>query len=143
MTDNFNRKGVDEMEDGVDKVDEVGVELHPPNDDRQSFGRKKVRKRELGFIPIPKSKRLDPNLKVQEQFVFTWKINLILAGAAVSFARRVMLMGRLCLCPISITLRYVHGLHDRTMRLADQEPMLVAYVSFLRYVTELTKQDSK
>jgi hypothetical protein len=87
MTDNSNRKGIDEMEDGPDKTDELGIELRASNDIRPSIEPKKVRKRELGFIPIPKSKRLDPNLKVQEQFVFTWKINLILAGAAVSLGR--------------------------------------------------------
>lgn len=42
------------------------------------------RKLDFGFIPIPKSKRHDPNLKVHEQFAFTWRMNLILAGAAVS-----------------------------------------------------------
>jgi len=72
------------MEDASDKTDELGIELRASNDIRPSIELKRVRKRELGFIPIPKSKRLDPNLKVQEQFVFTWKINLILAGAAVS-----------------------------------------------------------
>jgi len=84
MTDNPNQKGADKMEDGLDKTDELGIELRASNDIRPLIEPKRVRKRELGFIPIPKSKRLDPNLKVQEQFVFTWKINLILAGAAVS-----------------------------------------------------------
>jgi hypothetical protein len=84
MTDNSNRKGIDEVEEGPDKSDELGIELRASNGIRPSIEPKRVRKRELGFIPIPKSKRLDPNLKVQEQFVFTWKINLILAGAAVS-----------------------------------------------------------
>lgn len=41
------------------------------------------RKRDFGLIPIPKSKRHDPNLKTHEQFAFTWRMNLILAGAAV------------------------------------------------------------
>lgn len=41
------------------------------------------RKRDFGLIPIPKSKPHDPNLKVHEQFAFTWRMNLILAGAAV------------------------------------------------------------
>jgi hypothetical protein len=72
MTDNSNRKGIDEVEDGPDKTDELGIELRASNDIRPSIEPKRVRKRELGF------------LKVQEQFVFTWKINLILAGAAVS-----------------------------------------------------------
>lgn len=41
------------------------------------------RKRDFGFLPIPKSKRHNPNLKTHEQFEFTWRMNLILAGAAV------------------------------------------------------------
>jgi hypothetical protein len=84
MADDHNRKGQDEMEDESTKTDELGIELQPPHDTRSTIEPKRVRKTELGFIPIPKSKRLDPNLKIQEQFVFTWKINLILAGAAVS-----------------------------------------------------------
>lgn len=83
MTNNSKQKGADEMDDGLDKSDHLGIELQASNDIRPSIETKKVRKKELGFIPIPKSKRLDPNTKVQEQFVFTWKINLILAGAAV------------------------------------------------------------
>ena len=43
-----------------------------------------VRRRDFVFLPIPKSKRHDPTLKAHEQFMFTWKINLVLAGAAVS-----------------------------------------------------------
>ena len=89
MTDNLNPKGQDEMDDGPDKTDELGIELRASNDIHPTIEPKKVRKIELGFIPIPKSKRLDPNVKVQEQFVFTWKINLILAGAAVSFTKKV------------------------------------------------------
>ena len=84
MTNNPNQKGADEIDDGLDKSDHLGIELQASNDIRPTIEPKKVRKRELGFIPIPKSKRLDPNVKVHEQFVFTWKINLILAGAAVS-----------------------------------------------------------
>jgi len=84
MSDEPNRKEQDEAEGRPDKNEELGIELRATNDDRPLSEPKKVRKRELGFIPIPKSKRLDPNLKVHEQFVFTWKINLILAGAAVS-----------------------------------------------------------
>jgi hypothetical protein len=75
-------KGLDEGEDGLDKKHDLGIELRVTGDDRQNET-KKARTREFGFIPIPKSKRLDPNVKIQEQFVFTWKINLILAGAAV------------------------------------------------------------
>jgi hypothetical protein len=62
MTDNSNRKGIDEVGDGPDKTDELGIELRASNDIRPSIEPKKVRKRELGFIPIPKSKRLDPNV---------------------------------------------------------------------------------
>lgn len=60
------------------------IDTSIPNSDRQSMHGSKSRNRELGIIPIPKSKRHDPALKVHEQFVFTWRMNLILAGAAVS-----------------------------------------------------------
>ncbi|ORY28266.1 putative membrane protein [Naematelia encephala] len=42
----------------------------------------KVRKRDFGFLPIPKGRRYDPKLKPEEQFAFTWRMNLILATAA-------------------------------------------------------------
>jgi len=77
-------------EDGADQKVQDGdgglgvIDTSIPNSDRQSMHGLKPRKRELGIIPIPKSKRHDPALKVHEQFVFTWKMNLILAGAAVS-----------------------------------------------------------
>jgi len=45
---------------------------------------KEIRNRDFGFLPIPSSRRHDPNLKSHEQFIFTWKINLVLAGAAES-----------------------------------------------------------
>jgi hypothetical protein len=44
----------------------------------------RVRERDFCFLPIPKSKRHNPDLKTHEQFIFTWKTNLVLAGAAVS-----------------------------------------------------------
>lgn len=47
-----------------------------------------TRKRDFGFLPIPKSKRHDPSLKVHEQFAFTWRMNLTLAGAAVGRAQK-------------------------------------------------------
>jgi hypothetical protein len=64
-----------------DGLDEINI---PTTDDQECIDGSNPRKREFGFIPIPKSKRHDPTLKVHEQFVFTWKMNLILAGAAVS-----------------------------------------------------------
>lgn len=71
-----------------DLVHNVGNEDNEINEndiDADDAGRPRVgRKRDFGFVPIPKSKRHDPNLKVHEQFAFTWRMNLILAGAAVS-----------------------------------------------------------
>jgi len=49
---------------------------------------KEIRDRDFGFLPIPNSRRHDPNLKSHEQFIFTWKVNLVLAGAAVSLSFR-------------------------------------------------------
>lgn len=67
------------------------------------------RTKEFGFLPIPKSKRHDPTLKVHEQFKFTWKMNLILAGAAVRRSQEVppiaMLKIRRCLSRICTTPR--------------------------------------
>ena len=42
-----------------------------------------IRKVDFGFLPIPKSRRHDRNLKPEEQFIFTWRMNLVFAGAAV------------------------------------------------------------
>jgi hypothetical protein len=63
---------------GVEEEGESGLGL----DDRHQPV--SPRTKEFGFLPIPKSKRHDPTLKTHEQFAFTWKMNLILAGAAVS-----------------------------------------------------------
>jgi hypothetical protein len=49
---------------------------------------KEIRDRAFGFLPIPNSRRHDPTLKSHEQFIFTWKINLVLAGAAVNLSCR-------------------------------------------------------
>jgi hypothetical protein len=80
QTNMTSPNGIDhkDLNDGLDEIDV------PPTDERRSLDRREPRKREFGIIPIPKSKRHDPTLKVHEQFVFTWKMNLILAGAAVS-----------------------------------------------------------
>lgn len=43
-----------------------------------------IRKKDFGFIPIPKNRRHDRNLKPEEQFAFTWRMNLVFAMAAVS-----------------------------------------------------------
>ncbi|WWD01283.1 hypothetical protein V866_008226 [Kwoniella sp. B9012] len=42
----------------------------------------KIRKRDYGFLPIPKNRRHDPHKKVDEEFGFTWKMNLVFAFAA-------------------------------------------------------------
>jgi hypothetical protein len=52
--------------------------------DESTLSTKGIRNRDFGFLLIPSSRRHDPNLKSHEQFIFTWKINLVLAGAAVS-----------------------------------------------------------
>jgi hypothetical protein len=56
--------------------------------DIPTLPRKGIRHCDFGFLPIPSSRRHDPNLKSHEQFIFTWKINLVLAGAAVSMSLR-------------------------------------------------------
>jgi hypothetical protein len=44
---------------------------------------KRTRKLDFGFLPIPKNRRHDPNVKPEEQFLFTLKMNLVFATAAV------------------------------------------------------------
>jgi hypothetical protein len=56
--------------------------------DNSTLPTKEIRNRDFGFLPIPSSRRHDPTLKSHEQFIFTWKINLVLAGAAVSMSLR-------------------------------------------------------
>jgi len=46
--------------------------------------RNTIRKVDFGFLPIPKNRRHDPNLKPEEQFLFSWRMNLVFATAAVS-----------------------------------------------------------
>ncbi|OCF44150.1 membrane protein [Kwoniella heveanensis CBS 569] len=41
-----------------------------------------IRKRDFGFLPIPKSRRHDPRKKVDVEFGFTWRMNLVFAVAA-------------------------------------------------------------
>lgn len=68
----------------IESTSPVTDPVSPIEDDRPaSISARVARKTDFGFIPIPKSKRHDPNLKVHEQFAFTWRMNLILAGAAV------------------------------------------------------------
>jgi hypothetical protein len=52
--------------------------------DNPTLPTQEIRNRDSGSLLIPSSRRHDPNLKPHEQFIFTWKINLVLAGAAVS-----------------------------------------------------------
>jgi hypothetical protein len=75
-----------EVEDPVDGDKNQDVAHIDGEEEDGAYGFIKPRKKEFGFLPIPKSKRHDPTLKVHEQFEFTWKMNLILAGAAVSSA---------------------------------------------------------
>ncbi|WVQ98877.1 hypothetical protein IAU59_006008 [Kwoniella sp. CBS 9459] len=42
----------------------------------------KIRKLDFGFLPIPKSRRHDPRKKVDVEFGFTWRMNLVFAVAA-------------------------------------------------------------
>jgi hypothetical protein len=71
-----------------DLVQDVGNSEEGINNEDDDRPVKVGRKRDFGFIPIPESKRHDPNLKVHEQFAFTWRMNLILAGAAVSLGSK-------------------------------------------------------
>lgn len=41
-----------------------------------------TRKLDFGFLPIPKNRRQDPNLQSEEQFIFSWRTNLVFAAAA-------------------------------------------------------------
>ncbi|WWC69343.1 uncharacterized protein I206_103281 [Kwoniella pini CBS 10737] len=41
-----------------------------------------IRKRDFGFLPIPRSRRHDPHKTVTEEFGFTWKMNLVFAFAS-------------------------------------------------------------
>jgi len=68
------------------KIGNTG-EVEPPIDD-PTLSTKEIRDRDFGFLPIPNSRRHDTNIKSHEQFIFTWKINLVLAGAAVSLSVR-------------------------------------------------------
>ncbi|WVQ78595.1 hypothetical protein IAT38_000681 [Cryptococcus sp. DSM 104549] len=43
-----------------------------------------VRKRDFGFLPIPRNRRHDPNRRPEDEFVFTWRMNLIFASAATT-----------------------------------------------------------
>ncbi len=43
---------------------------------------KSIRKLDFTFLPIPKNRRLDPLQQPEEQFAFTWRMNLVFATAA-------------------------------------------------------------
>lgn len=47
---------------------------------------KAIRKRDFGFIPIPKSRRYDPSMKPEECFPWSMRMNLVFASAAVRVA---------------------------------------------------------
>ena len=82
----------------------IGEPESPPDGSTPSI--KQIRNWDFGFLPIPKSRRHDPNLKPHEQFIFTWKINLVLAGAAVSLWWGDA-NGRRFLSQTSTTVKYV------------------------------------
>ncbi|EIW66281.1 hypothetical protein TREMEDRAFT_65551 [Tremella mesenterica DSM 1558] len=44
----------------------------------------KIRKRDFGFLPIPKHNRHDPNLPPEQQPKFTWRTNVVFALASTS-----------------------------------------------------------
>jgi len=71
---------------GANGEEPMGANIGEPESplDGSTPSIKQIRNWDFGFLPIPKSRRHDPNLKPHEQFIFTWKINLVLAGAAVS-----------------------------------------------------------
>jgi hypothetical protein len=47
-------------------------------------GQQVVRRKDFGFLPIPKNRRYDPSASPGNLSVFTWKINIVFAVAAVS-----------------------------------------------------------
>lgn len=60
---------------------EKNVELENPTSTRPH---RPIRKKDFGIIPIPKNRRHDPKLKPEDQFAFTWRMNIVFALAAVS-----------------------------------------------------------
>ncbi|KAK8869669.1 hypothetical protein IAR55_000237 [Kwoniella newhampshirensis] len=68
-----------------------------------------IRKRDFGFLPIPKYRRHDPNRAVEEEFDFTWKINAIFATAAT-----VAVMNLYYIQPMLVAIADDFGVdHDR------------------------------
>ena len=56
----------------------------PSGTEAQGSSPPNIRKRDFGFLPIPKHRRHDPSRKPEEQFLFSWKLNLVFATTAVS-----------------------------------------------------------
>lgn len=52
---------------------------------------KRTRKRDFGFLPIPKSRRYDPSMKPEECFPWSLRMNLVFASAAVRHACSIKL----------------------------------------------------
>ena len=83
---NTKTKQHESIPNGANGEEPKGAKVGEPESslDGSTPSIKQIRSWDLGFLPIPKSRRHDPNMKPHEQFIFTWKINLVLAGAAVS-----------------------------------------------------------
>ncbi|WWC60976.1 uncharacterized protein I303_103553 [Kwoniella dejecticola CBS 10117] len=62
------------VDNGNDPVPREHLEI-----ERQSTP---IRKRDFRFLPIPKSRRHNPNKEVTAEFSFTWKMNLVFAFAS-------------------------------------------------------------
>jgi hypothetical protein len=85
--------GVKQHDSTLDRQGEIRSKIENTGEvespiDNPTLPTKGIRNQDFGFLPIPNSRRYDPNLKSHEQFIFTWKINLVLAGAAVSLPLR-------------------------------------------------------
>ncbi|WVR05316.1 hypothetical protein IAU60_002330 [Kwoniella sp. DSM 27419] len=68
-----------------------------------------IRKRDFGFLPIPKNRRHDPGRKVDAEFGFTWRMNLVFASAAT-----VSVMNLYYIQPMLVAIASDFGVtHDR------------------------------
>ncbi|WRT67277.1 uncharacterized protein IL334_004244 [Kwoniella shivajii] len=68
----------------IDPMDPSPISTSPTAnpEDEVNPHHKSIRKRDFGFLPIPKNRRHDPYKKVDEEFGFTWKMNAVFALAA-------------------------------------------------------------
>lgn len=80
------------IEEPESRVPRQVTQSHPPDriDTPSTMSiepeRKTIRKRDFGFIPIPKSRRYDPSMKPEECFPWSMRMNLVFASAAVRLA---------------------------------------------------------